>query len=47
MTLPVLWKDGDPATWPAKQINKIVQLRTQNIKTVYTSRFTFYQISDI
>ena len=28
--------DGDPATRSAKQINKIMQLRTQNIKTVYT-----------
>ena len=30
--------DGDPATRLAKQINKILQSRTQNIKTVYTSR---------
>ena len=30
--------DGDPASRPAEQINKIIQLRTQNIKTVYTSR---------
>ena len=46
-TLPILEKksfddlvselDGDPATRPAKQINKILQSRTQNIKTVYTS----------
>ena len=38
---------------PPKQINKITQLRTQNIKTAYTSRlqqrqrsYTFYQVSD-
>ena len=31
-------KKWDPATRPAKQINKIIKLRTQNIKTVYTSR---------
>ena len=30
--------DGDPASRSAEQINKIIQLRTQNIKTVYTSR---------
>ena len=30
--------DGDPAARPAKPINKIMQSRTQNIKTVYTSR---------
>ena len=53
MNLPVLKKGGDPATRPAKEINKIV-LRTQNIKTVYFSRLqqhqsthTFDQISNI
>ena len=30
--------NGDPSTRPAKQINQIIQLRTQNIKTVYTNR---------
>ena len=54
MTLRSRKKDGDPATRPAKQINQIIQLRTQNIKTVYLSRLwqhqsshTFDQISDI
>ena len=47
-------KDADFATRPAKQINKIMQLWAQNIKTVYTSRekqkqssYTYDKISDI
>ena len=40
MTLPV-WNreiDGDPAARAAIQMNKIIQLQTQNIKTAYISR---------